>query len=300
MFSWLKKLFAKPSALPSPRPGPPPGITGPPKTRSAGPKLAPGNPGQGHALTLSVDGPAGQRTEKIDLTETLARVLAQKGRRVTRHFDAVHDEESGLQFFPNIASFQPDDDLSMQMCTTIEIRHPGRLPIAFFEYQHSHAATGEEAVTRGFQGWADLDLPVILDSLETEVETCTAMMMEFPNGRRRRVVFGPVSRTKVGPDAPPVESPEGGAVPHPPACPCCLFTNAGHAFKHFVESEHFHALRLLALRDPNGAPSADCRVNGEEYDEGKAALAAYAARWPFNGVEMWKQYVIVQDWPKEK
>jgi len=291
MFSWLKKLFGKPAAPTPLRAGPPPGITDPPKA-PAEPRLAPGNPGKGHSLRLAVQGPAGQRSEEIDLAKIFAKLLTQKGRSVSRAGALVQDEETGLQFLPSVVSFQPGDDLSMQMCTTVEIRHPTRMPIPFFEYQHSVAAT------RGFEGWADLDLPVILDALEEKMETCTAMELTLPDGRRRRVILGPVSLMKPGADRAWANEPEpGSAVPHPPACPCCMVTNAGQAFQHFMESDRFHALRLLALRNAEGAPSADCRVNGEEYDEGKAALTAYAARWPFTGVEMWKQYVIIQDHP---
>ncbi len=47
------------------------------------------------------------------------------------------------------------------------------------------------------------------------------------------------------------------------------------------------------MRDESGAPGADCRINGEDYEPGMEALRAYVATWPGAGVEYRKQYVFL-------
>ncbi len=78
-----------------------------------------------------------------------------------------------------------------------------------------------------------------------------------------------------------------------PFCPCCLFTNSHEAFKPIIESPGLFAIRLYAARDASGEPTADCRINGKEFEPGKAELRTYVAKWPDAGVEFRKQYVVV-------
>jgi hypothetical protein len=56
-------------------------------------------------------------------------------------------------------------------------------------------------------------------------------------------------------------------------------------------------VRLFAMRGADGAAEADCRLNGEDWEAGKAALIKYVESWPDLGVEFRKQYVIIQDQP---
>jgi hypothetical protein len=51
------------------------------------------------------------------------------------------------------------------------------------------------------------------------------------------------------------------------------------------------------MRDEHGQASADCRVNGQEFEPGKQALRNYVKTWPPRGVEFRKQYVIIQSRP---
>jgi hypothetical protein len=61
-----------------------------------------------------------------------------------------------------------------------------------------------------------------------------------------------------------------------------------------MKTEGFFGIRLLASRDDDGLIEADFRINGEEWEPGKEALCAYAATWSPAGLEMRKQYVVVQ------
>jgi hypothetical protein len=59
-------------------------------------------------------------------------------------------------------------------------------------------------------------------------------------------------------------------------CACWLLTNSFEAFRDLTESDAFYGLRLLAFRDGDGNPGADCRVNGDDWEKGAQALRAYA------------------------
>jgi hypothetical protein len=65
-------------------------------------------------------------------------------------------------------------------------------------------------------------------------------------------------------------------------------------FKDFIQRDEFFGLRLFAVRNPDGTAQADCRVNGEEWEPGKAALREYVQTWPDAGMEFRKQYVVLQ------
>jgi hypothetical protein len=43
------------------------------------------------------------------------------------------------------------------------------------------------------------------------------------------------------------------------------------------------------MRDEDGTPGADCRINGEDYESGMEALRSYVATWPEAGLEFRKQ-----------
>ena len=180
--------------------------------------------------------------------------------------------------------------------TVIRISHPQLITEEIFEYQHSMGTTLNESLTKGFEDWAQTDLVALLDALEETPRQCTTMQMTRPAEaeqpeRRRRLIFGPVSHLREnnpGPYDPPEEH---------PFCPCCLFTNSIKAFMPVIESDGFFGVRLFSMRDKDGTASADCRINGEEFEEGKASLRKYVEKWPDRGFEFRKQYVVVQNSP---
>jgi hypothetical protein len=66
------------------------------------------------------------------------------------------------------------------------------------------------------------------------------------------------------------------------------------AFQALLETDDFYGIRFYAMRDADGNPQADCRVNGEDWEPGAAALREYVAKWPERGFEFRKQYVVLQ------
>jgi hypothetical protein len=253
-----------------------------------------GNQRLGTRFRLSVKGPAGQRDEEINLVSVLSGVFTRLGREHSARDSVLTDTLSGITFRPELVSFQPCDDLSMWTSTTIEIGHATKLPSTFFEYQHSIGASGALSFAKGFEDWAQLDLPVVLDALSPEPKSCTVMEFEFQNRKSRRVLLGPVSLLAPKREEPISNNPKA----HPPFCPCCLFSHSVEAFKPLVDSGGFAAVRLYATRTDEGAVQADCRVNGEDFPAGADALIAYARTWPGLSFEARKQYIIIQDKPE--
>src|SRR5206468_4947721 len=68
---------------------------------------------------------------------------------------------------------------------------------------------------------------------------------------------------------------QGDAGDAHPFCPCCLLTRSLEAFRELIEDDGFYGLRLYAMRDEQGIPQADCRVNGDDWEKGAQALRDY-------------------------
>jgi hypothetical protein len=150
----------------------------------------------------------------------------------------------------------------------------------------------KESFARGFENWAQLDLPVFLDALLPKPDAC--MLMSFhaaqnPAHRHRRVVLGPTSHVV---QQPPPEN-EG----EHPFCPCCMFTHCFDSFDKLLAADQFYGVRLFVMRNDQNAMEADCRVNGEDWPAGKEALLKYGQNWPHRGFEYRKQYLAIQRSP---
>jgi hypothetical protein len=289
MFSWFKKKPSPPA--PAPKHQPP---------TSAG--TPPSNPSLDE---LPHQFRWGTREENVDLVDVLARLLADKGHELERADNAIVLHPSGLRILPVLGDLQPNDDGSVRTMTITRVRHPSFGGAEVFEFQHAASATAEKSVRQGFDQWIQVDLVALLDALRDKPAVCMIMDMEFPEkdgapARTRRVVLSPVAYFAQRPLPTPAANAEGTCETEPQHgsfCPCCLFTNTFDAFKSQIESDGFHALRLYASRDPEGQSTADCRINGLDYDPGKLALCKYVERWPDQGVEFRKQYVIIQSPP---
>ncbi|MGJ7534469.1 MULTISPECIES: DUF6348 family protein [unclassified Variovorax] len=254
------------------------------------PLRAAGNPGQGTTFALAFRNDEREWTESLDLSALLRDALLARGQAAALARDGWVTLSDGLWLLPQILSYSRAEDGSVRTSSTIEVAHAGLLPQGIFEYQHSGGETTEQALTRGFDLWAQVDLVVFQDALGGELAHCTSMDMSWKEGRQRRVLFGPVAHRATLPAAEVEEE-------HP-FCPCCLFTNTWDAFKPQIESDSLHAVRLYAVRDAEGEVQADCRINGEDWPAGAEALRAYVTQWPDRGFEFRKQYVVIQSPPQ--
>lgn len=262
MFSWLRKRRSD-SAPKAPRPG-----------------ENPANPGMFAVANWAFNDGTRSWKEPMNLVTTLERLLTERGRTVQVEGPVILDLDSQLSLLPLLQTMKPGQK-SVSTTTTIEIKHPTRILAPVFEYQHSAGPNLEESLLAGFRQWYDSDFITLLDATRDKGVDCMELAMD-----QHRVTFGPLILGRQL-DLPPDDS------DHPP-CPCCLFTQTIDAYKPLVTSSGFHALRLYAARDQHGRPIADCRVNGEDYPDGKKALIEYARTWKPAGVESRKQYVLIQ------
>jgi hypothetical protein len=249
------------------------------------------NPGEGISIRTAFAN--GQRTwtEETNLIDCMAAALQTRGRKFSQHKSWLA-LDGGLVIQPRFVELQPQDDGGVQTVTTVECRWDGIIPGGVFEYQHSAGDNTREAITKGFDGWCNLDLPVLEDTRHTPPKECLAMEMDFPAtdgqpARNRRVLLGPVSHYA---SAQRVEARDGSHS----FCPCCLFSNISESLKPQVNSDGFHGIRLFALRRSDGKAEADCRVNGEDWPPGIEALIKYVGEWPDCGLEFRKQYAVIQ------
>lgn len=233
-------------------------------------------------------------TEEADLVAILSKVLTDAGLAATRAGDRL-EMTSGLVLRPQFDNLVPIHPAGARTSTSIAFRHPRFGGADLFEYQHASGDSIEKAFTEGFASWVQIDLPAIQDALLDTPTASTVVAMTFPSGGARTI---PLHRRAVlGPPARLVASVEKADDDEHPFCPCCLLTSAMDAFKPLLEGDALYGLRLFAMRDANGMASADCRVNGQDFEPGRAALCKYVGTWPGRGFEFRKQYVIMQTVP---
>lgn len=223
--------------------------------------------------------------EHFDLIEILENVLQENqlpGNRRNGWLVVNND----LYLRPEILSFTPLEPSGVRTVTTISVAHEKYFPGGLFEYQHASGDDMNASLTEGLNNWVEFDLPVFLDAISNSLETCTAMKMEFPEPahRIRRCLLGPVYHLA----SRDIEIEEEHSF-----CPCCMLTNSFEAFRQQFEGEGFYGIRLLVVRNKNGEVSADCRVNGVDWEIGKEHLIKYGETWADRGIEMRKQYVAI-------
>ncbi len=223
--------------------------------------------------------------ESFDLIRLLLSALKKHNIEAT-HRNGWLLLSDGLYLHPEVLAVVPLEAGGVRTATTVAVAHETLAPQGLFEYQHAAGEDTHAAFLAGFEGWIDLDLPVLLDAVRNTQKDCTAMDMELPEpaSRKRRALLGPVAHTARRDSAIKEEH---------PFCPCCLLTHSFEAFKEQLHGEGFFGLRLLVARDTDGNVTADCRVNGLDWEPGKEHLLEYGKTWPDRGFEMRKQYVVI-------
>jgi hypothetical protein len=263
------------------------------------PSLCPSNPGIG--VEAKVAFANGQRswTENVNAVTLAAQALKKLGHAVANEKTWLHHTESGFQLVPQLVGIHPLQK-GVRTVTTMQSNHSTLAPRGVFEYQHSTGEDIAKSIASGFEQWAQTDFVTLLDAIQPQPKSCTALEMAFPAtddrpARLRRAVLGPVAHFM---QQPPRKD-EGSPPEEHPFCPCCLLTRSFEAFRELIEGDDFYCLRLFAARDQDGVAQADCRVNGDDWKQGAQALREYAATWPAAGYEFRKQYVLLQSIQKE-
>lgn len=237
--------------------------------------------------------------ETVRLAEILAEVIRSYGiaAEVTDP-DWVDLPDSGYQLLPLTCMVDPLPDGRIQTVTTIQAHHPEVVPDGIFEYQHSSGRDAYESLHEGFIPWANVDLVTLLEAAAPVPKICSQMILPLPArdgrpARARRALLGPVAHYQSAPLADrPLSATDD---PDHIFCPCCFLTHSGDAFAPLLEGEGVFGIRFFGLRNREGYPLADCRVNGADYEPGAVPLRAYASLWPECGYEIRKQYVLIQE-----
>jgi Family of unknown function (DUF6348) len=214
-----------------------------------------------------------------DLAQRLVHALNAAGHRA-RRLDTRVETDDGFLLQPKGPDVVPLGIGSVRTCTTVSLAHPTLLPQGTFEFQHATGADAAAALDKGFAAWVGLDYAVLADALRVEPRHCMSLVIDA-----RRVVLGPVAHL--------VAQPLPARDEDHPFCPCCLFTHALAALKPVIDDAGTHGMRLFAARTADGGFEADCRVDGEDWPAGAAALADYARTWRGEGLEFRKQYALV-------
>lgn len=251
------------------------------------------NPGIGTEARMAFAN--GRRTwnENVNAVTLAAAALKKQGYRVANHKTWLEHTDSGFKILPQIVGVEPLDEGGMRTVTTMQSHHATLCPAGVFEYQHSAGDTVADAIAKGIEQWVQTDFMPLLEALQPTPKGCMMLQMEFPaeSGRPKRVrraILGPIAHYAQQPIDPKTHAPD-----EHPFCPCCMVTKSFEAFKEFIEGDEFFALRMFAARDTEGVASADCRVNGDDFEPGMAALRQYAATWAPAGYEFRKQYVVL-------
>jgi Family of unknown function (DUF6348) len=259
------------------------------------PHPSPANPGRGALVKAAFATGDRSWSDRAELVSLLADVLRSRGHALTVKRNQV-SLPNGVALVPQVVRAVALQTKGLQTTSTIQISHPSLVPEGLFEYQHAMGDTLDEAFRKGFDGFAEGDLPVFLDALEANPRECTFLNFILPAGvvegeRIRRVaVLGPAARYGINLAAEDEEH---------PFCACCLLTRNLQAFKSIIEATHPYGIRFYVMRDNSGNVIADCRVNGEDWPTGVEALVNYGRTWPGDGFEYRKQYVFIHTVPVE-
>jgi hypothetical protein len=227
---------------------------------------------------------------RVDVVQLAADVMAQRGYPVVRRDGLLEHPDSGFAITPVLLDTYPAGPL-VHSTTTVTTSHPRLVPQGVFEYQHARDKTLADAVRDGFDQWVQLDFAVLLDALRDPLEYCQGIEITFPQ------IDGPDLRRRACPRSDRTCCPVpgmSGSRRRASLLPVLLPDQHIDAFRPLMESNRFYGIRFYAARGDDGAPLADCRVNGEDWEDGKRALLGYVDKWPQAGLELRKQYIVMQ------
>jgi hypothetical protein len=229
--------------------------------------------------------------ESVDLVAITEELLKKASLPIERRGDDLCIASAGLVFSPRFLEASGEGG-QWRSVTIVRTRHPAAFPSGMFEYQHGRGTDLRGSIQSGLEDWSLVDMPVLVDALFPKPAKCSELRLTLPPGADgksvvRRILLGPVRFFSEK-----AHSDKGKQ--HPPFCRCCLMTNSLKTFMPHIQAPDTRGVRLYAARGKDGDVMADCRVNGEDFDGGKAALVAYARTWRDLGIEFRKQYAVIQ------
>ncbi len=213
----------------------------------------------------------------------------------------LYHEDSDFILAPEFIFAENDNDNGRTSTgTIIHIYHHQLFAEPIFEYQYSWGDSADEALITGFEWWIQSDWLLLLDVLKTNEHDFMTMQMEFDieetgTKQKREIIFGNVAHYGGKQTQSASNNSDNDVEDEHDFCPCCLFTNSVEAFQPLLQSNDTFAIRLFASYDADTQTAdADCRINGEEFDQAKPLLCDYAKTWGSEDIEFRKQYIIIK------
>ncbi|RRD39218.1 hypothetical protein EII29_08220 [Leptotrichia sp. OH3620_COT-345] len=243
----------------------------------------------------------------IVFAEFLYDLLAKKGWNVqilksNGENKWLHIPENGYYLLPLLNWVDNDEEGKYRVATTIQIHHKELFLKGIFEYQYSRWSDElSMGIIDAFNSWIMLDWATLCDAANPEnaenMNEIIEVTSEDKKSSKRHLFFG---NMVIYPNFDVEKSEKAGIDVHPyidEFCPCCFFTKSMEVFsKQMRDSGKSYAIRLFALKEPDGTLDADVRINGEEYPQAEEYLKKYAATWKnCDIIKFRKQYVIITD-----
>ena len=237
----------------------------------------------------------------------LFRILQNKGFDVeilndeTENNKWIYVKDNGYYLLPLLINFYYDENNELKISATIQIHHKEIFPNGIFEYVYPQqkAKNAIDGLFELFETWVDLDWLTLCDCLKFEKSEYMSMRIDLDKEKikSKHVFYGPVLSY---PNFDVEEAKSKGIDIDPyidEFCPCCLFTNSMEAFDEQIkDTSQNYAIRLFAMKNPDGKIDADCRINGEEYPQAEKYLKNYTKTWKKCDIMKFrKQYVIIRN-----
>lgn len=215
----------------------------------------------------------------------------------------IHVAENDYYLLPLLEWIDNNENGEISVGATIQIQHKTIFPDGVFEYEYSmNFKEFRDAVNDAFYNWIRLDWQTLVDIAKPKKAKALKQTYELEMGDdkilKRYVYYGPVAYY---PNFDIEKMKEAGLNVkqyidrfHSNT----MFTRAIEAFITHLkdENEKNYAIRMFALKAPNGDVEVDCRINGEEYPEANKFLESYAKTWKdCDIVKFKKQYVIISN-----
>ncbi|BBM45643.1 DUF6348 family protein [Leptotrichia trevisanii] len=213
----------------------------------------------------------------------------------------IYVKDNGYYLLPLLINFYYDENNELKMSATIQIHHKEIFPNGIFEYVYPQqkAENAIDGLFELFETWVDLDWLTLCDCLKFEKSEYMSMRIDLDKEKikSKHVFYGPVLSY---PNFDVEEAKSKGIDIDPyidEFCPCCLFTNSMEAFDEQIkDTSQNYAIRLFAMKNPDGEIDADCRINGEEYPQAEKYLKNYTKTWKKCDIMKFrKQYVIIRN-----
>jgi len=218
----------------------------------------------------------------------------------------IYIKDNGYYLLPLLINFYYNENNELKISATIQIHHKEIFPNGIFEYVYpqKEVENAIDGLFELFETWADLDWLTLCDCLKFEKSEYMSMRIDLNKGKTqaRHVFYGAilVIRTLMWKRQKRGELMLILTLMN--FCPCCLFINSMEAFDEQIkDTSQNYAIRLFAMKNPDGEIDADCRINGEEYPQAEKYLKNYAKTWKnCNIIKFRKQYVIIRNVENKK